>query len=168
MIYGFAVLCIALMGLAVALNILSLPGNWLAIAFLALWAWLAPGADMGLWFFVIIVALAAAGEVAEFLLQMHSAKRHGSSSKGNLGGIVGAIVGAILGAPFFFGLGALPGALVGAYVGSLVMEMIVAGRPFTEAKRAAWGAMTGKFAGFLLKITIGLTIFITGIQRVWP
>ncbi len=167
MIYVFAVLCIALMGLSVALNILSLPGNWLAIAFLVLWAWLAPSADMGLWFFVIIVALATAGEVAEFLLQMHSAKRHGSSSKGNLGGIVGAILGAILGAPFFFGLGALPGALVGAYAGSLVMEMLT-GRPFAEARRAAWGAMTGKFAGFLLKITIGLTIFITGIQRVWP
>ena len=166
MIYILAILLCILLCVAVALNILSLPGNWIAIALLALWAWLAPGADINAVFFIMLIILAAVGELLEFLLQSRLAKRSGSSSKGNWAGLLGAILGAILGASFLFGLGALPGALIGAYAGCLIIEMIT-GRPFAEARRSAWGAMTGKFAGLILKITLGLTILVIGIQRIW-
>lgn len=167
MSYVLATLCISLLFLAVMLNILSMPGNWAAIVLLALWAWLAPEADFSLIYFIVVIAAAIAGEVLEFMLQLRGAKKYGSSSKGSLAGLIGAFVGAILGAPILFGLGALPGALIGAFAGSLLMELIT-GRPFAEAKRSAWGAMTGKFSGMILKITIGLSIFVTGAQRVWP
>ena len=167
MIYTLAILLCILLCLAVALNILSLPGNWIAIALLALWAWLAPGADISAVFFIMLIILAAAGELLEFLLQSRMAKRSGSSSKGNWAGLIGAIIGALIGTPFLFGLGALPGALIGAYAGCLIIELL-ASRSFAEAKRSAWGAMTGKFAGLILKIILGLTILVMGMQRIWP
>ena len=167
MIYILAILCILLVGFAIALNILSLPGNWLAIVLLALWAWLAPDANIGLSYFLCIVLLAAFAEALEFYLQLRGAKKHGSSSFGSIAGLIGAFAGAILGAAFLFGLGALPGALLGAYVGALLAELL-SGRTFTEARRSAWGAMTGKFSGIILKITVGLTILVTGAVRVWP
>lgn len=167
MLYAIAVLCIILVGLAVLLNIASLPGNWLAIILLALWGWLAPDGHITVLYIVIVAAVAAAGEALEFILQMRGAKKYGSSSKGTWAGLLGAFVGALVGAPFLFGLGAFPGALIGAYVGSLLIELLCR-RPFSEAKRAAWGAMTGKFSGMILKLTIGIAIFITGAQRVWP
>lgn len=155
------------MGLGIALNILSLPGNWVAVILLVLWAWLAPPTGISVLYLIVIIVLALAGEVLEFLLQLRGAKKYGSSSKGTFAGLVGAFIGALLGAPILFGLGALPGALLGAFVGCLIMELI-GGRPIAEAKRAAWGALTGKFSGIILKITIGLTILVTGAQRVWP
>ncbi len=167
MLYFFAVLCAALMFASVLLNILSLPGNWGVVVLAALWGWLAPGGAVGGWFLLFLVLLAAAGEVLEFLLQARGAKKHGSSGKANAGGMLGAFAGAILGAPILFGLGALPGALIGAYCGCLAVELLT-GRKGAEARRSAWGAMTGKFAGIIVKMALGLTIFVCAIRQIWP
>ncbi|MGE4504100.1 MAG: DUF456 family protein [Desulfovibrionaceae bacterium] len=149
------------------LNVFGMPGNWLLAAFAAGWVWLKPGAGLGWWSVGILLALAAVAEVAEFLLQMWSAKRYGATGRGNWGGIIGAVLGAILGAPFFFGLGALPGALLGAYAGCLVFELS-ASRPFAEASRAAKGAFFGKSLGMTLKLATGMAMLTLAARQVWP
>jgi len=163
--YVWAILCILGLCLSQALQLFSLPANWLALIIIALWKWLHP-ASMSWTFVIVLAVLAAVAEGLEFFLQARFAGRYGASTRGNIGGIVGAIVGAIFGAPFFLGLGALMGALGGAWLGCLVAEM--PGRSKDEALRAAKGAFMGKALGFTVKTAIGAAIVVTAIPNVWP
>jgi len=163
--YVWAILCILVLCLSQALQIFSLPANWLALGIIALWRVLYP-ASMSWTFVVVLAVLAAVAEALEFILQARYAGRYGASTRGNIGGIVGAVAGAIFGAPFLLGLGALAGALGGAWLGCLLAEM--PGRSKEEALRAAKGAFMGKALGFTVKTAIGAVIVVTAIPRVWP
>ncbi|MEF2230561.1 MAG: DUF456 domain-containing protein [Pseudodesulfovibrio sp.] len=163
--YVWAVLCILGLCLSQALQLFSLPANWLALGLIALWRFLYP-ASMDWTFVAVLAVLAAVAEAMEFILQARYAGRYGASARGNIGGIVGAVAGAIFGAPFFLGLGALAGALGGAWLGCLLAEM--PGRNKDEALRAAKGAFMGKALGFTLKVAIGAVIVVTAIPRIWP
>lgn len=167
MAYVWATLFLALALGAVGLNLLSLPGNWLVLAFAVLWAVLRPAGDLG-WFTVGLVGLLAlAAEAAEWLAQGWGARRYGASSRGNWGGIIGAIVGAILGAPLFLGFGALVFGLVGAFAGCLLFELL-GGTGWREALRAAKGSFFGKSLGMTIKLAAGLAQFAVCAPRVWP
>lgn len=152
--------------LCLGLHVLSLPANWLIIVLVAIWKFTHPAMPMTWLFFAGLAGLAAVAEALEFVIQLKGAKKYGATGKGNLGGIIGAIVGAILGAPFGFGLGALPGALLGAYLGCLIFERLH-DRPWAEARRAAMGAMWGKFFGMGVKFGFGVAIVMLSVQRVW-
>jgi len=152
--------------LSLGLHIFSLPANWLALVLVAIWKFTHPDMPMSWLFFAGLAGLAAVAEGLEFFIQLKGAKKYGATGKGNLGGIIGAIAGAILGAPFGFGLGALPGALLGAYVGCLVFERFQ-DRPWDEARRAAMGAMWGKFFGMSVKFGFGVVMVMLALQKVW-
>ncbi|WP_425387595.1 DUF456 domain-containing protein [Desulfocurvus vexinensis] len=158
----FILLCIAVMGL----HVLSLPANWIVLALLALWKVTHPAMDMSWWFFLGLAALAGVAEVLEFVIQLKGAQKYGATGRGNVGGIIGAIAGAILGAGLLLGLGALPGALFGAWGGCLIVERMN-GRDWAEARRAAMGAMWGKFFGMTVKIGFGAVILSLAVPPVW-
>ncbi len=125
--YFLVILFIVFLILAVLIQVLSLPGNWLAIILVIIWKFIGPAssvANLSWGFILLLIVLAAIGEIMEWLLQLKVGKQFGSSFKGNIGGIIGAIVGAILFLPLFFGFGALLGALVGAYLGCLAAELL--------------------------------------------
>ena len=153
--------------LALGLHIFGLPANWIILALVALWIGTHSQGDLRWGLFFILVLLAACAEVVEFLVQRMGSKRFGASNKGNWGGIAGAIVGALIGAPFLFGVGALPGALIGAFGGCFAVEKLQ-GRDFAEAKRAAIGAMWGKFFGLTAKVGFGVIILALAVPRIWP
>lgn len=158
----FILLCIAVLGL----HVLSLPANWVVLALVAAWKGLHPEMAMTWWFFLGLVAIAAVGEALEFIIQLKGAKKYGATGKGNVGGIIGAILGAIVGAGFLLGVGALPGALFGAWGGCLIVERMN-GRPWPEARRAAMGAMWGKFFGMTVKIGCGAVILSLSVPPIW-
>ena len=168
--YFLIVLFIIFLILAVLLQVLSLPGNWLAIILVIIWKFIGPSSSTTelTWTFVLLlIALAAIGEAMEWFIQLKVGKQFGSSFKGNIGGIIGAIVGAILFLPLFFGFGALLGALVGAYLGCLAAELLQ-GREGKIARKAAWGAFLGKFLGLGLKLGLGATIIWLTAVKAWP
>lgn len=165
--YVWTTLFLLLLFAAQALNIFSLPGNWLLVLFAGLWAYLRPEHGLGWVFIGVLAALALAGEGMEWLAQSWGAKKYGASGRGNFGGIVGALVGAVIGAPFLLGVGALLGALAGAYAGCFVFEL-TKGRPASEANRASLGAFFGKSLGMTFKLALGLTMFLLCAPRVWP
>ncbi len=157
-----------LLTLVLFLNIFSLPANWIILGFVALWKYIYPDtAQMDVWFFVIIIALAVLGEVLELALQVVKAKKYGSTSSGTFAGVVGAIVGAIVLAPLFFGLGALIGALIGAWLGCFIMEKLK-GRSFQDAREAAFGAMVGRFLGTVCKCGVGGAMLAVIGRYIWP
>ena len=145
----------AFLGVIMLLNVITLPANWMMIGVLGLWYALMPQpGDMGVMFFAILVGLAGLGELIEFLAQGWGSKKYGSTSGGMWGGLAGALIGAVVGMPFFFGLGSLIGALVGAWCGCYVVEYS-RGRSDIDARRAAKGALVGRFLGIVIKCGIG-------------
>lgn len=160
-------LFLVLLCLVLVLHIFSLPANWGVLLLAGGYFWLVPGSGLSWGVLGLLLGLALAGELLEFLVQIFGAKKFGSSGKGNLGGIIGAIAGAILGAPFFLGLGALFGALLGAFGGCLILE-IGQGREFADARRAAWGAFWGKFMGMILKFSLGAAMVAVIARNIWP
>ena len=161
-----AVICTVLLILALFLIILSLPGTWVILGLTGLWAAFVDGPDFTPRFFIILAALAAAGEIAEFFAGHFGAKKFGGSNKGSVGGIIGAIIGAIFCAPFLFGLGALLGALAGGFLGCWLVERN-RGMPNKEALRAAFGATLGRFGGFMIKLGVGITMLVFAIPAIW-
>lgn len=168
--YFLVILFIIFMFAAILLQIISLPGNWIAIVFLLIWKLAGPEActhELTVNFFIILVSIAAVGELLEWIIQLKVGKKMGSSGKGNIGGIIGSIVGAIMLLPLFFGFGALLGALLGAFTGCFIFELL-GRRPYREAIKAAKGAFAGRFLGMGLKLGLGITILWLSIMHIWP
>ena len=151
------------------LNLVMLPGNWVVVALVALYAWLGPDSPhLNLLFFIALIGMAVVGEVVEFLTQIWGAKKYGSSNKATLAGMIGAIAGAIFFAPFLFGIGAIFGALAGAWAGCYVGERLLAHRPQSEAVTAANGALVGRFLGMVVKLGLGITMVVLTASTIWP
>lgn len=144
-------------------HIFSLPANWLILILLFIGSMLNPTYEVPYSTMYFLGAMALAGEIVEFGLQMLGAKRYGATNAGNWGAIAGAICGALLGAPILFGLGALVGAILGAFVGCYFVESMN-GRSRAEAIHAAWGAMLGKILGMAIKMGIGVFLLVKSFQ----
>lgn len=166
-----AVIFIGLIFLIICLlQVVGLPANWIILVLVFLWKLLGPAvsADGLTWTFIIImVAIAAFGELMEWVIQIKLGSKFGSSAKGNWGGIIGSIIGGILLLPLFFGFGAILGALGGAYVGCLFVELACQ-RSFQAAHIAAWGALIGRSLGMTLKLGLGIAIVFMSVWRMWP
>lgn len=152
--------------LILTLHVFTLPANWIMLAAILVWKLFHP-LEMTWGVFVLLVVLSGIAEVIEFLSGAYGAKKYGASGRGNIGGIIGAIAGAIVGAPFFLGLGAIVGSVIGAYLGCLIVEMGQK-RAFSDARRAAWGAMWGRFFGLVAKVGIGVFMLALAAPRIWP
>lgn len=154
-----------LLVLAFGLHVLSLPANWAMLLLFALGAWMGGhAAGVGIW--AALVAMALAGEGLEWWLQDRQARRAGASAQGSLVAMVGAVAGAVVGAPFAFGLGGLVGAVAGAYLGCLAGEL-ARGVPWTQARQAAWGALTGRVGGMVAKLVLGAGMLGVMLGQMW-
>ena len=144
-----------------ALIPLGLPGLWLMVAALLVYAIVGGFHVIGWVTIVVVVALAALAEVAEAWLGFRVAKRFGGSSRAGWGAMAGGLVGAVLGTPVPV-IGNVIGAFLGAFVGAVLIEY-AAGRRIGDTLGAGWGAVLGRAAGAAVKITLGLIIAIIGI-----
>lgn len=150
---------LALLGIVLLLNVVTLPANWIMLCLIIAWKVLYPQpGNMGSVFFAMLTGLAVLGEIIEYFAQSWGSRKYGSSTGGMWAGLLGAFVGALVGLPFFFGIGALVGALVGAWGGCYLMERCK-GRSGAESRRAAMGALVGRFLGIVIKCGIGVLMF---------
>lgn len=157
------------------LNLIALPGNWLAVLAMGLYAWLGPESGrgqlglvpLGLAFFV-----AVAGEVVEFAAGAVGARRAGASRRGTLmaiaGSILGAIAGGIIGFPIPV-LGPVLAALLlgglGAAAGAMLAEWLD-GKPWRENWRIGHAAFWGRTTGTASKMAMGLLILLISLVAV--
>jgi len=162
----FEILFILLLGVGLLVNIVGLPGNWVNIGLMGLWRWFHPDMPAGLWFFMLLLALAGVAELIEFWSQVVGARRYGGTRGGAWGAFLGGIAGSILMAPLFLGVGVLFGAVAGAFLGCLALE-VLAGRGLAESLRASKGALWGRVFGLVAKFGAGAYILVTGAARVW-
>lgn len=159
---------IGLLCIALVLNFINLPGNWIIIALISLWDWLNPFSEhAGLLFWLGITGLGIAGEFLENYLQILKSRKAGATKKGMWAAFITSLVCSFLLAPLFFGLGAIIGALLGAWLGCLGMELF-AGRPFNVANKAALGALSGRMLGAIGKLGLGAAIIYLAMRAFLP
>ncbi len=172
-----ALLLIVVLLACLALTLFGLPGNWLIVAVTAIYACLKPAgsaAGIGWRPIVILVVIAAMGEVVELSAATVGAAKAGGSRRGAalalvcsiVGAIVGVfvgiplpLVGPILGALLFAGLGAMAGAMLGE---------LWAGKDWSASWRIGKAAFFGRLAGTLAKICLGgLMVTVVIVALVW-
>lgn len=159
-----AILLIVLVFASWALNLVTLPGNWLIVVLVALYAWLLPGDSrlaIGWSVVVLLVLLATLGEVIEAVAGAVSSARAGGSRRGMVLAVVGSIIGGILGVGMGVPVpivGPVIGAVLGAGVGALVGAMLGEhwrGRSLDDSIRIGQAAFWGRVLGTVAKIGVG-------------
>lgn len=134
----------------------GLPGLWVMAGAVLVYNYAEPGGAIGIWTIVIVAALAAVGEIVEFVLAGRYARRYGGSRRAGWGAIIGSIVGAIVGVPIPV-VGSMVGAFVGAFAGAWLAEMTRAAE-VGAATRVAMGALIGRIAAVAAKAGIGCAV----------
>lgn len=156
-------------------NLIALPGNWICVLLIAVYAWLGPEqgrAAIGYGPVLTGFAFALVGEIVEFVAGAAGATRAGASRKSTLysivGSMAGAMAGAIIGIPIpvigpviaailFGGLGAAAGAMYGEWND---------GRSWKENWTVGNAAFWGRTFGTMGKVIAGAGIVIVALAAV--
>ena len=151
-------LFLLLLALAAGLVMLpfGLPGLWLMLAAVGLYAWLGPQGAIGPWTVGGIAAVAVIAEIGEFVVTARHTRRAGGSSRGAWWALGGSVIGALAGVPIPVA-GSLIGAFLGAFVGAWLGELSL-GRAVGDATKAATGALIGRAISVALKVAAGVAI----------
>lgn len=172
MIYVWLTLLILLLIAAWMTNLFGLPGNWIMVGLIGLWAWWRPDDspfDVSWWSWAGMVALAGLGELFEFLASVLGAKRVGGSRRAAVlsvvGSILGGLMGAVVGLPIpLVGwlVGSVLFACVGAFVGALIGERWY-GSDLDSSVNVGAAAFVGRLLGTIGKLAMGAGILVTGV-----
>jgi hypothetical protein len=161
---ALAVLLVLAIVVCLALNLVGLPGNWIAVGLAASYAYFVADdtrVDIGLATVIGLLILAAIGEAIEFLAAALGATKAGGSKRGAVlalggslgGGFIGLfvpipipVVGSVIGALVFASIGALFGAVLGEQW---------KGRDLDESLKVGHAAFWGRLFGTLGKVLVG-------------
>jgi hypothetical protein len=154
------------------LTLVGLPGNWIMVGVVVLYALLVPDdrrVDVGWPVVAVLVGLAVVGEIVEFGAGAAGTSRAGGSKRGAAMALLGSIVGGVAG--LFVGLpipvvGSFVGALLfagaGAFLGALIGEYWE-GRTMEDSVPIGVGAFWGRLLGTLAKTMVGAVMIVVTV-----
>jgi len=148
---------VAVMALALLLIPLGIPGLWIMVGVVA--AGLAAG-HVSLGMFLLLLGLAIAAELAEWVSVDRLGRRYGGSARTFWGALIGGAIGVVVGAPV-----PVAGSLIGAFLGTLagaVLATWLDTRRIRGSLRAGWGALLGRAVAVGVKVFAGLVILVLG------
>jgi len=151
---------------AVALNIVGLPGNWVLVATAAVVALIPKFGDLSWTYFFIILGLAILAEVIESLLGLVVVAKKGGTRWGVIGSFLGGIAGVIVGSAVAPPFGGVALGFVGAFAGAVAGEYIREQRS-DQAVRVGFWAFVGRSLAIMGKIACGVGIVWILIVRTW-
>ena len=134
----------------------GLPGLWVIVLGVILYAWWTGFQAIGIVTIATVVSLALLGELLELWTGFRLTQRYGGSRRAGWGAITGGLLGALIGVPIPL-LGSVIGAFVGAFLGAALFQYTYA-RSVSGAASAGWGALLGRAAAAGLKIGLGLAM----------
>ena len=158
-----AVLSIVFMVLIVLTGIFGLPGGVISLIIPLIWA---VSGHIEWSIFIWCSVLAASGEAADFFAGYFLSKRKGISSASFWVSMIFAIVVGALMAPLFLGIGAVIGTFIGAYIGSFLYEIFTGAGMQTALDRSK-SALTGRFLGVVMKLTLGIAAVVLTAQALF-
>lgn len=168
---GLLLLLILALVVGWCMTMLSMPGNWVMVGVVGLFAWLSPasGPNIGWPVFFVLVGLAVVAELLELAASALGASRAGGSRRGAMlaifGSMVGAIVGAMVGLPIPL-VGSLIAAIVFAGLGAMVGAMLGEtwkGRTLAETWKVGQAAFWGRLLGALAKTGIATAMLVVAL-----
>lgn len=154
-------LLVAVQVIGLLLIAFGLPGIWLQVGSLALFAWMTEFQTVGMVTVGVVIFLAVLAEIAEWTLGGRFARKYGGGRRAAFGAIVGGTVGALVGMPVPL-LGSVFGAMVGSFVGAFVFELTT-GRGASPAFRVGWGALLGWIIAVAMKASVGVVILVLAL-----
>jgi uncharacterized protein len=143
------------------LIVFGLPGLWVQVVALALFAWFGDFQTAGPVILALVTVLALLAEIAEFLLGGRYARRHGGGARAGIGAVAGGLAGALIGLPIPL-LGSIFGAMLGSFLGAFLLELTT-GRGAEPALRAGWGAFIGRIVATAMKAAVGVIILVLSV-----
>jgi uncharacterized protein YqgC (DUF456 family) len=161
-----------------AMNVLGMPGNWLAVA-MGVGAYFLAAPDssvhVGLVTLAIMLFAALLGELLEFAASALGASRLGASKRASALAIVGAMAGAIFG---LFAGSVIPVPIVGQVIGSLLFGSIGAaagavggerwvGKSWDESLQVGHAAFWGRLLGTVGKAVCGTLACVVFMVAIW-
>ena len=152
-----AILGVLLMGVALFLTPLGIPGLWIMVGVLALGAVLG---DVGVVILIVCLALAFGAEVLEFFIVQKLNIRYGGSRLAFWGAIFGGVIGVIVGMPIPI-IGSIIAGFLGSFAGAMAATLYETKR-FDSAARVGWGVLIGRMWAAATKVAAGIVIFVLG------
>lgn len=156
---------------AIALNVVSLPGNWVILFAAAALSYYHGGHRPHWGFLVVILVILLAAEAVEFLGGMIGAKTFGASRTASWAAIAGAMLGGLIGIPPvtvpMLGTDHLLAAVAGAFLAAWVVELLKQ-KSMQDALKAAVGAALGRGAGLVTKIGGGVAAWLVLAVTAFP
>ncbi len=162
--FVWASLLLIILAVCWVLTLLGMPGNWFMIVAAAGYVFLVAAESpvaIGWTTVLVLLALAALGELLEFLAGALGVTKAGGSKRGAFLALVGSIAGGVAG--LFVGLpipivGPLFGAVLmaglGAFAGAVLGEQWK-GRDFDESMKIGEAAFWGRLLGTVAKSAVG-------------
>ncbi len=163
---GLVVLYVALFLLNV-LIFAGVPGSWITLGAIAIYAAATRFSDVGWKMFIIMAGITAVGEIVESLLGVVYVARKGATKWGVLGAFVGGLAGAVFGTAIIPLAGSILFGFIGAFAGAVVSEYIVY-RSLDRALRTGFFAFSGKLLAMLAKFALAIVVLALFIYRTWP
>jgi uncharacterized protein len=152
-----AVLGILIMLVALLLVPLGVPGLWIMVAVLGVGVWLG---EVGWLLLIVCAAVAAAAELAEWVILDRMNARYGGSRMAFWGAIIGGIVGVFVGMPVPI-VGSVLAGFLGSFVGAAAAT-IYETRHVESAARVGWGTLLGRMWAAGAKVAGGFIILVLG------
>lgn len=148
---------VAIMALLLLFVPLGLPGTWLMLGVLLIG--LAAG-RVAWTTLLLLVAVVALAEVAEFLLVRHTSLRYGGSGRAFWGAVAGGLGGVLVGVPVPV-FGSLVAGVAGTFLGAALVALWEE-RRVADAARVGWGAVVGRALSAAVKVAAGLVVLVVG------
>ena len=167
--YAWAILLVVACCASWVAVLFTLPGNWGIAALAALFTVLLgieDGRGIGWVTVIVLLVLAAVGELVEFVAGAAGAAKQGASRRAMMlaliGTVAGSLAGAIIGVPIpILGpiIGAVGGGAFGAFVGGYLGETWK-GRSQPESLAVGKGALIGRLLGTFGKLLVGAVMVV--------
>lgn len=167
-VYYATLLLLQLAGLALA--VLGLPGLWLMVGTVAVFAWWTGFGGYAGWPVIgTLLALATAAEVVEFVAGAAGSAKAGGSKRGMAGAVVGGLVGAIAFTPLIPipVVGTIAGACIGSFAGAFLVELGI-WRDVGHSTKVGVGAATGRLIGIIVKLCFGAVMLLVAAIACLP
>jgi uncharacterized protein len=152
-----AIVAVVVMALAIVLIPLGWPGTWVMVGIVAMGAVLG---EVSVGIVVLVMLIAGAAELVEFLIVQQTSTRYGGSSRAFWGAVIGGTVGVFVGFPVPV-LGPVIAGFLGSFLGAAIAT-IREGGGVTAASRVGWGVVLARVISTGVKVAAAFMVLAIG------